>query len=223
MRYRVLLTDVGNVIAPFFLDRFTRNLSQMTGLQEAEVDSRLYHEMAGERIVKSGGLLGIHRGILTGEVTPDRFFAEVQDRLECSMHRAQFWYAFRDVFDPNRRLVALWNSLRNNRKVERIILVSDADPRRLTRALSITYFEPNAIAVSYEVGQLKPHPDMYRRALELAGVPPQECLFVDDVLENVQAAREFGIESFHYQYPKVGLEEATDILANEFRHIGLLD
>jgi len=223
MSYRVLFSDVGNVIAPFFLERFTQNLSKLTGLPEAEVDARLYSEMSGAFTTSSQGCQGIHRGILTGHVGKDEYFAEVQKRLRCDMLHSYFWYAFRDVFEPNRRLVDLWNRLRFEGKVERIILVSDADPRRLQRALEITSFEPNAEVVSYEVGQLKPHPDMYRRALALADVPPQECIFVDDLAVNVQAAREFGIESFQYQYPKLGLDEATDILIDEFRHIGFMD
>ncbi len=220
MKYRVLFTDVGNVIAPFFLDRFTHNLSGLTGLPVEQVDALLYREMSGGFTSLSQGCQGIHRGILTGHISSEEYFAEIQSRFGCELHPSLFWHSFRNVFDPNRRLVGLWNSLRFSGRIERIILLSDADPKRLSRALEITDFEPDAAAVSYEVGQLKPHPDMYRRALELAKAPPETCIFVDDVAENVQAAREFGIESFLYQYPKLGLDEATDILVGELERVG---
>lgn len=223
MKYRVLFSDVGNVLTPFFLERFTRNLSRLTGMPEAEVDARLYSEMQGAFTTGSQGCQGIHRGILLGTVSSDQYLAEVLRRLGSDLSPGRFWQAFRDVFEPNRRLVDLWNRLRREGKVERIILLSDADPHRLTRALEISGFEPDAIAVSYEVGQLKPHPEMYRHALKLADVPAQACLFVDDVDMNVVAAREQGIESFRYMYPQVDVDSATDILVDEFRHVGLLD
>jgi putative hydrolase of the HAD superfamily len=38
----------------------------------------------------------------------------------------------------------------------------------------------NAVALSYEVGQAKPHPAIYRTALDRLGVPPSRCVFVGD-------------------------------------------
>ncbi len=223
MMYRALLTDVGNVIAPFFLDRFTRHLSELVELPAAEVDRRLYQEMSGAFSVGSQGCQGIHRGILTGEVKPDDYFAEVQRRLGSNLRPTLFWYAFREVFEPNRRLVGLWERLRREGKVGRIVLVTDADPVRLEWALRMTGFKPDAVVASFDVGRLKPDESMFRQALHLAGAGPQDCLFVDDLTENVQAARELGIESVQYLYPRVELDAATDILINEFRHLGLVD
>jgi FMN phosphatase YigB (HAD superfamily) len=223
MGYRVLFTDVGNVIAPFFLVRFTRSLSRLCGLSEAEVDARLYREMSGRFTISSQACQGLHRNLLLGSVGPEEYFAEVKRRLECELSPEAFWPAFRRVFDPNPRLVRLWDSLRREGKIERIIIVSDADPCRLAECLDTTGFEPDGIVASYEVGQLKPHAEMFRRALELARVPAEECLFVDDLDANVTAARKHGIESFCYLYPEVDLDSATDILVGEFRSIGLVD
>lgn len=223
MRYRVLFTDVGNVIAPFFLGRFTQKLSRLSGLPEAEVDARIYREMSGGFTISSQGCQGLHRRLLLGSVRPEEYFAEIKRRLDCDLSPDVFWPAFRQVFDPNHRLVNLWNRLRSDGAVERIIIVSDADPCRLQECLDTTGFEPDAIVASYDVGQLKPHAEMFRRALDVAQVPAKECLFVDDLDANVLAARQHGIESFCYLYPEVDLDAATDILIGEFRSIGLLD
>ena len=40
----------------------------------------------------------------------------------------------------------------------------------------------------------KPDPRMYRDALEKMGLPPEETVFVDDGVENLQGARELGIQ-----------------------------
>jgi HAD superfamily hydrolase (TIGR01509 family) len=38
----------------------------------------------------------------------------------------------------------------------------------------------NAVALSYEVGHAKPHPAIYRTALDRVGVPPTACVYVGD-------------------------------------------
>ena len=49
--------------------------------------------------------------------------------------------------------------------------------------------------VSYEVGAIKPEPDIYGKLLDKYGLNPDECIFYDDIEKNVEAARALGIES----------------------------
>ena len=44
----------------------------------------------------------------------------------------------------------------------------------------------------------KPDPEICRRATELLGTQPQNAVFVDDLLENVIAARGVGMRAFQY-------------------------
>lgn len=64
-----------------------------------------------------------------------------------------------------------------------------------TRAVlpGLSYFDD--IITSGEIGTIKPNEGAYRYVLEKHHLEPSECLFVDDQLENVLAARECGIES----------------------------
>ncbi len=57
------------------------------------------------------------------------------------------------------------------------------------------YFEQ--IILSAYVGCAKPDARIYQIALETTHSRPQECIFVDDQLPNVEAARKLGINSFH--------------------------
>ena len=50
----------------------------------------------------------------------------------------------------------------------------------------------DSVTISAEEGVMKPDPRIYRIALARAGVAPEEALFVDDVIENVEAARDAG-------------------------------
>ncbi|WP_168442367.1 HAD family hydrolase [Pontiella desulfatans] len=52
--------------------------------------------------------------------------------------------------------------------------------------------------LSYEVGARKPNPDIYRHALDALGVSGADCFFLDDLPENVEAARSLGINAHRF-------------------------
>jgi putative hydrolase of the HAD superfamily len=54
---------------------------------------------------------------------------------------------------------------------------------------------------SAEVGVMKPNPRIYQVALERLGLSPPEAIFVDDFIENVEAARRLGMEALHFTDP----------------------
>ena len=53
----------------------------------------------------------------------------------------------------------------------------------------------------------KPDPAIYRLAAERLGVKPEECVFVDDLLENVEAAESIGMKGIVFK-------DYTDFLTN---------
>jgi 2-haloacid dehalogenase len=57
------------------------------------------------------------------------------------------------------------------------------------------------ILVSGEVGMKKPDPRIFRLMLERIGVEPAAVLLIDDVVDNVQAARALGIQAVRFTSP----------------------
>ena len=55
--------------------------------------------------------------------------------------------------------------------------------------------------LSFEVGSRKPEPGIYRDLIRQTGLPPQQCLFVDDKLPLVTAARAQGLQSWQFTSP----------------------
>ncbi|MGW0808042.1 HAD family hydrolase [Nonomuraea sp. NPDC002799] len=64
--------------------------------------------------------------------------------------------------------------------------------------LGLTYFADDVVS-SARVGVAKPDRRIYEIAAERAGAAPERCLFVDDRLQNVEAARELGMTGVHYR------------------------
>jgi len=56
------------------------------------------------------------------------------------------------------------------------------------------------ITISYEIGFVKPNPEVYRIASQGVGVSPAECLFVDDSRINIEAAHKFGMQTILYNH-----------------------
>lgn len=72
----------------------------------------------------------------------------------------------------------------------------------------------DGVVISGEVGMRKPEPEIFQYALELVGLEPEECVFVDDVERNVATAVELGMMGIVHRDPaetQTRLEEACGI------------
>lgn len=58
--------------------------------------------------------------------------------------------------------------------------------------------EMDGVVFSYEVGSIKPEPEIYRILLERYDLVPEECVFLDDKPENLKAAAQFGIHTIQF-------------------------
>lgn len=71
------------------------------------------------------------------------------------------------------------------------------------------------LVISGEVGLRKPDPAIYRLAAERLAVPPDACVFIDDLERNVEVARELGMVGIVH----AGDDEATIVAFH--RAVGL--
>jgi putative hydrolase of the HAD superfamily len=60
----------------------------------------------------------------------------------------------------------------------------------------------DGIFLSYEMGLKKPDKKIYEKAMAEIGAKPGQCLFFDDLEENLTAAKEVGLETHHINHPK---------------------
>ena len=65
-----------------------------------------------------------------------------------------------------------------------------------TARVDLTQFD--AFISSAREGLRKPDPRIYLRACQCLGVPPAQCLFMDDSLDNVRAAQQTGMQALHW-------------------------
>lgn len=63
---------------------------------------------------------------------------------------------------------------------------------------------------SYEMGVVKPHPEIFELLLRDAKVKPEECLFLDDGQKNIDTAHQLGFKTYH-----VTPGQSLDFLLND--------
>lgn len=132
-----------------------------------------------------------------GQATAEAPWQATADRLQLSASdlaqlREDFWKG--DRYDQD--LLAFIGALRPRYKTG---IISNAWPgvRQMHQAyINDSVFD--TILYSSEEGTAKPGPEIYQRALARLAVPPEAAVFVDDVLENVEAARALGLAGVRF-------------------------
>lgn len=70
------------------------------------------------------------------------------------------------------------------------------------------------LIASCDVKLIKPDPAIYKLALERAGCKPQESVFIDDRLVNVQAAQKLGVHGIVFETQEQAIRALEQLLAD---------
>ena len=70
----------------------------------------------------------------------------------------------------------------------------------------------DVVVGSGDEGIMKPDPRIFQISLESLAVMPEEAVFVDDFIENVEGARKVGMHAIHFQSREQTLRELQTIL-----------
>jgi putative hydrolase of the HAD superfamily len=57
----------------------------------------------------------------------------------------------------------------------------------------------NGIVISGEVQMMKPEPEVFRHLLATFDLRPEECVFIDDLLPNIESARQVGLQAILFK------------------------
>ena len=75
------------------------------------------------------------------------------------------------------------------------------------------------LIISGEIGWMKPDPHIYLTALQACAAAPAEAVLVDDILKNVQGAREVGMQAILFQNTTQTLNKLQLMLNPEISHL----
>lgn len=174
--------DLGNVLVGFDHTKSARRLSQVTGLPAEE----LHFKLSG---------LYSNLGFDDGKVSPEEFHSAVLETIgQTSPDFRTFYEIWNEIFTPIREMLELIPRLKG---ICRLGLLSNTNPPHFNYCLA-EYPMLNHIeckVTSFAAGCSKPQPEIYHRLVSMMGLAPEDILFIDDLPENVEAARNSGLVS----------------------------
>jgi epoxide hydrolase-like predicted phosphatase len=186
MPIHAIIFDMAGVILRIEDQPARRQWETRLGLTEEELFRQVFENEASPRA-------------MIGQATDAQVWNWVADALHLS--NAQAKELARDFWAGNHVDQVLMQFIRGLRPRYKTALLSNA--WLSTRAEMIDRFgladEFDTVIISSEEGIAKPDARIYRLAAKRLGVQPEQAIFVDDVAENVDAARAVGMRGIHFQ------------------------
>ncbi len=190
--FKCVISDLGKVILPFDNHIFFRKMAQYCPYSAEDIAEKVHW----------------HRDLIkffdSGKIEPQDFYHEVIQRLGAKIDQKTFFHIYSDIFSLE---LSVLNVLKKLKARYRMVLLSNTDVERFgfvkRRFPEILIFDDYVL--SYEVGCLKPHPEIYKTALTKAHAAPGESVFIDDIKENTDGAAKIGIHTILFE-PQTDLE-----------------
>lgn len=179
---KTFLFDMGNVLVHFSHERMCDQMGKLCARSGPEVRELLFDS-------------GLQWNFERGFVSEDEFHKQFQTLSGQSMERAALIEAGSDIFWINQTLLPVLDVLKE--RGHRLVVMSNT---------SISHFQFverqfdvlqkfDDFVLSYEVGAIKPEPQIYKAALDKIQCAPNECFYTDDISDYVAAGRTFGLQA----------------------------
>lgn len=185
---RGICFDFGNVICTFDNRRILAALSPVCG----------HSPEALERLLRDSNLPQAYE---SGAITSREFLEGMSSLCGHAFSEAVFVPAFTDIFTPIQTTFDLIKRLTPH---YRLGLISNTNPWHADHAIRTTEVFPlfDAVSLSHEVRAMKPDPRIFQDALTKLSLPPDACVFIDDIPAFVEGAKALGMHGIVYTGPE---------------------
>ncbi len=184
-----VILDFGNVIGFFDHARAYARFAARLGVESADLRRQLHER----------GFSALLADFETGRVTSADFARQTSDLVGLEIPQGEFERDWGDIFWPNESIVDVVTALHD--RGHPLALGSNtnaihADWFRRQFAATLARFD--ALVLSYQIGVMKPDASFYQACTRALDRPVTDCVFVDDIAENVAGARDAGLAALLY-------------------------
>jgi glucose-1-phosphatase len=134
-----------------------------------------------------------------GLVSPGEVIGRLRQEFGLRGSDEDLALAYADMFTPNEEVCRLVRELRGRLGLALLSNTNAVHYPHFCRQFAETLACFDLLVASYEVGFRKPDPRIFRHVEGRLGCRPGECLFIDDLPENVEAARACGWHGLIYR------------------------
>lgn len=178
--------DLGNTVIKLAYERVLENVCARASVKRDEL-VELLEEPGGYRDLEAGAIK----------------FADFHEFLrENAGYRGaltDLHATWSDFFDGT--LPGIEDLIARLRQRYRIAFLSNSNEVHaevIPKRFGSVFGDDDRLIFSHRFHCAKPDPELFRRALEVCGALPQQTAFVDDMLENVLAARTIGMTAYQF-------------------------
>src|SRR5215212_9838668 len=143
---------------------------------------------------------GSYRDMERGLITFWEFYELLCDKADYRGSIREFHELWSDFFDGT--IPGIEDVLERVRERYRVAFLSNSNEVHaevIPRKFGALFRKDDRFIFSHRFHVAKPEPEIYRRALEVIGALPQHTVFIDDLVENVLAARGVGMKAFQFR------------------------
>lgn len=138
-----------------------------------------------------------------GEITEVAFLEVLTDHLEPLLGHRPEMHRFKEIYfealEPNPEMIELMRALKGEGYRMAMLTNNVREWEPLWRAMLPVDEIFETVVDSGFVGCRKPESRIYELTLERISQPAEACLFIDDVLVNIEGARKAGLSAVHFQ------------------------
>jgi len=193
-KYSVIVFDLGQVLLRFDYKYFVEKVNKhKPGIGEKFL--QLYKDN-----------YSTHRDFEKGLLTEDKFINIMLGYLDNCIDGETFCKYWSDIFTPDERIISLLPLLKENYQ---LYLISNTNSIHKEYGFGNYEFLKlfDKLILSHEVKFIKPEEEIYLEVEKVSGFSPEEHIFIDDILEYVDAAKKLGWDGIQF----VGYD---DLVAN---------
>ena len=200
---RAVISDFGGVLTTPLAGSFAR-FAERSGIELEELGQAL------AAILARDGAHPLYE-LECGRMTEIAFLSGLQETLSAEVGReiefVDFAEALWSGLAPNEPMIALMASLRDEGYRMALLTNNVREWEHRWRAMAPIDDIFELVVDSAFVGMRKPDPEIYELTVARLGVPAAECVFVDDLKSNCEAAETAGMTAVVYRHAEQAAAE----------------
>ena len=185
---KAVISDLGRVFVHFNHNISCGRLAKLAGCKRKDVYDYIYHNKIDIKFDR-------------GEIKPPAIFKGIKSRFKLRISFEEFKDIFSRIFTLNTPVYELYLRIKKRYK---LICLSNTNILHYEYCIKNMFLKDvfNKGVLSFREGIMKPHPCIYLKAVALAGCKPEECVYIDDISEFVDAARALGLKAILFKSSK---------------------
>lgn len=184
-KYSAIVFDLGQVIVPFDYIHFVEKVNKHK-LGSGEKFLQLYKDN-----------YSTHRDFEKGLLPEQEFISIMLNYLDHIIDGETFCKYWSDIFTPDERVISLLPLLKKKYKLYLISNTNSIHKKYGFRHYAfLKLFDK--LFLSHEVKHIKPEVEIYRAVEKVSGFLSEEHIFIDDILEYVEAAKKIGWDGIQF-------------------------